>query len=156
MAKIGNQLCPKSYNVQLNPIPWWHFLVFHRSIIAPWFHLMSCIYLQQMSRAILIKWKAAVAPTHSKWLSDLMSCLNLEKIRYSTSGSGSKFYKVWGTFFTYFQKSTTLDSEEYIWTSLPFDEWELGVGSLILVLLTSCDTHLLRYCFVCGSKYGNY
>lgn len=41
--------------------------------------------------AILLKWKEATSPTHFK-ISDLISCLNLEKIRFSIRGSCQEFY----------------------------------------------------------------
>ena len=55
-------------------------------------------------RAILLRWRDAAQPTHTQWLRDIMSCLDLEKIRYSVCDSSKKFQKVWGPFLKYFEK----------------------------------------------------
>lgn len=52
-------------------------------------------------QAILLKWKDASPPTQAQWLEDIMSCLRLEKIRYSLQQSNGKFQKVWGHFSKY-------------------------------------------------------
>ena len=54
-------------------------------------------------RAVLLRWRDAAPPTHTQWLRDIMSCLNLEKIRYSVTGCNEKFKKVWGPFLKHFQ-----------------------------------------------------
>ncbi|KAL0149606.1 hypothetical protein M9458_055133 [Cirrhinus mrigala] len=55
------------------------------------------------SRAVLLRWKDAAPPTHAQWLRDIMTCLDLEKIRYSVCDSNKKFEKVWGPFLKYFE-----------------------------------------------------
>lgn len=54
-------------------------------------------------RAILLRWRDAAPPTHAQWLRDIMSCLDLEKIRYSVCDLSKKFQKVWGPFLKYFE-----------------------------------------------------
>lgn len=55
-------------------------------------------------RAVLLRWRDAAPPTHSQWLKDLVSCLDLEKIRYSIAGCNRKFKKIWGPFLDHIQK----------------------------------------------------
>lgn len=50
-------------------------------------------------RAILFRWRDSLPPTHRQWLEDIMSCLKLEKIRYSLQYSNAKFQKAWVPFF---------------------------------------------------------
>ena len=52
-------------------------------------------------RAILFKWKDAAPPTPRQWLRDIMSCLELEMLRFSIAGSEKKFFKTWSPFMTY-------------------------------------------------------
>ncbi len=52
-------------------------------------------------RAILLKWKNPLPPTHIQWIRETMSCLYLEKIRYSLRGSGKQFFKMWQPFIDY-------------------------------------------------------
>lgn len=54
-------------------------------------------------RAILLRWRDTLPPTHTQWLEDIMSCLKLEKIRHSLQHSNEKFQKVWGPFLKEFQ-----------------------------------------------------
>lgn len=54
-------------------------------------------------RAILLRWRDAAPPTHAQWLRDIMSCLKLEKIRYSVYNRTIKFQKLWGPFLEYFR-----------------------------------------------------
>ena len=56
-------------------------------------------------RAILLKWKDPLPPTHTQWIKDMMSCLSLEKIRYSLRGSEKQFFKLWCSFIEYVDKS---------------------------------------------------
>jgi len=56
-------------------------------------------------RAILLKWKDPLPPTHTQWIRDIMSCLCLEKIRYSLRGSEKQFFKMWCSFLDYVDKS---------------------------------------------------
>lgn len=58
-------------------------------------------------RAILLMWRDAALPTHTQWLRDVMSCLNLEKIHYSILNSKDKFQQVWGPFLELFHNSQT-------------------------------------------------
>ena len=53
---------------------------------------------------ILLKWKDPAPPSHSHWVRDIMSCMNLEKIRYTIQGSENTFYKIWRPFLNYFKK----------------------------------------------------
>lgn len=53
-------------------------------------------------RAVLVRWRDAAPPTHTQWFRDVMSCLTLEKIRYSISNYDKKFLTVWGPFLNYF------------------------------------------------------
>lgn len=62
-------------------------------------------------RAILLNWKDPAPPSHSHWIRDIMSCMNLEKIRYTTQGSENKFDKIWHPFLTFFEKPTATISE---------------------------------------------
>lgn len=55
--------------------------------------------------AVLLRWKKTAPPTHAQWLENIMSCLKLEKIRYTICGSDERFYKIWRLFLTYFQGS---------------------------------------------------
>lgn len=54
-------------------------------------------------RAVLLRWRDVSPPTHSQWLGDIMSCMCLEKIRYSIHNSYKKFLNVWGPFLAHFK-----------------------------------------------------
>ncbi len=58
-------------------------------------------------RAVLLRWRDAASPTHAQWLGDVMSCLSLEKIRYSIHNSYKKFLNVWGPFLKHFKSLST-------------------------------------------------
>lgn len=54
-------------------------------------------------RLILGRWKDASSPTHSQWMTDLMQCLHLEKMRCTLAGSIEKFEKTWQPFLRYIE-----------------------------------------------------
>ncbi|CAI5657319.1 unnamed protein product [Oreochromis niloticus] len=62
-------------------------------------------------RAILLKWKDSSPPSHTQWLKDVLSCMDLEKIRYTVRGSKNKFYKLWSPFLDFFERPTTTVTE---------------------------------------------
>ena len=53
-------------------------------------------------RAVLIKWKGDIPPSHGQWLEDIMLSLDLVKVHYSILNLDIKFQKVWAPFLTYF------------------------------------------------------
>jgi len=61
-------------------------------------------------RRILLHWKSPNAPAATSWLSDLMSFLSLEKIKYSLRGSAANFYERWQPLVTCVNTLTSLDS----------------------------------------------
>lgn len=61
-------------------------------------------------RRILLHWKSPNAPPATSWLSDLMSFLSLEKIKYSLRGSATNFYRRWQPLISYVNTLTSLDS----------------------------------------------
>lgn len=62
-------------------------------------------------RSILLKWKEPYPPRHTQWVRDLLSCLSLEKIRFTIRGSERKFYKVWGSFLDSIDTTDSIDDE---------------------------------------------
>ncbi|XP_062920376.1 PDZK1-interacting protein 1 isoform X2 [Mobula hypostoma] len=65
--------------------------------------IVNKIWCKNAERAVLLKWKDIVPPTHAQWLRDVMSCLNLEKICCSISDSNQDFQTRWGPFLNYFR-----------------------------------------------------
>lgn len=59
-------------------------------------------------RAISLKWKDPAPPCCSHWLRDMISCMNLEKIRYTIRGSENKFYRIWRPFLVFYEKPSTI------------------------------------------------
>ncbi len=45
--------------------------------------------------AILLKWKHASSPSHEDWIREVLQCILLEKITYSSKGSLRSFHKIW-------------------------------------------------------------
>ncbi|XP_069781806.1 serine-rich coiled-coil domain-containing protein 1 isoform X5 [Narcine bancroftii] len=76
--------------------------------------LLLCLQLRRkffttlMSRrAILLKWKDDASPTHTQWIHDVMSYVNLAKIRYNIENNVEnnkkiQFVKIWGPFIEYY------------------------------------------------------
>lgn len=62
-------------------------------------------------RAVLLKWKDPVSPSHAHWIRDIMLCMDLEKIRYTVRGSENQFYTVWRPFLAFFEKLSTVVTE---------------------------------------------
>lgn len=62
-------------------------------------------------RHLLLNWKSTKAPSSSRWLSDVMSFLKLEKIKYSLRGNTDKFYDKWQSFLTYFNSLSSLSPD---------------------------------------------
>lgn len=60
-------------------------------------------------RRILLQWKSPNPPSNTSWLSDLMSFLSLEKIKYSLRGSTSNFYNRWQPIISFVDTLTSLD-----------------------------------------------
>lgn len=58
-------------------------------------------------RRILLEWKSAHGLKASSWMKDL-TFLELEKIKYSTTGPTQKFYDTWGPLLSYFEKLEVL------------------------------------------------
>ena len=58
-------------------------------------------------RAVLLKWKDAAPPSLNQWLHGIMSCLELEMLRFSIAGSERKFYETWGPFMTFYHDTQT-------------------------------------------------
>lgn len=52
-------------------------------------------------RCILLHWKSPIAPGQHAWITDVMSFLKLEKIKFSLRGSTEKFYITWQPFLSY-------------------------------------------------------
>lgn len=87
--------------------------------------------------AILFRWKDTFPPTHAQWLEDIMSCLKLEKIRYSLQQSNNKLQRVWGSF---------LKAVQTLWR---FDPW-MQVNYAAHFLLTAsasswCNSDLMLW-----------
>ena len=59
-------------------------------------------------RQLLLNWKSTKAPSSSRWLSDVMSFLKLEKIKYSLRGNTDKFYNKWQSFLTFFNSLSSM------------------------------------------------
>lgn len=57
---------------------------------------------------ILLRWRDPTPPTRAQWLTEVMSCLKLEKIRYSLQHSSEKFQEVWGPFFRHVSDLSTI------------------------------------------------
>lgn len=55
-----------------------------------------------VSRRILLHWKLPKPPAEQSWQTDLMSFLQLEKIKFSLRGSTEKFYTTWQPLISYF------------------------------------------------------
>lgn len=53
-------------------------------------------------KVILTKWKDSEAPKHCQWLSEILSCLSLEKVRCSNINSNINFMEIWGPFLNKF------------------------------------------------------
>lgn len=62
-------------------------------------------------RRILLQWKAVSPPSTASWLSDIMSFLKLEKIKFTIKGSSDKFFTHWQPLLAYVDglKSLPLD-----------------------------------------------
>lgn len=63
-------------------------------------------------RLILLSWKSPTPPSHSRWIREVMSALNLEKIRCTIQGSLKRFHKTWHPFLDYYENEfdpNTLD-----------------------------------------------
>ena len=52
-------------------------------------------------RLILLHWKSADSPTHTRWIRDILHFLKLEKLRLSLQGLSDKFNRIWGSFFQF-------------------------------------------------------
>lgn len=53
-------------------------------------------------RSILLRWKDSIPPSYAQWMTQTLSCLNLEKIRCNVLKTEVKFDKMWHTFMEYF------------------------------------------------------
>ena len=62
----------------------------------------------QARRRILLSWKSPTPPAFSAWLKDMMSFLQLEKIKFTLRGSSERFKKKWQPFVSYFNDLTVL------------------------------------------------
>lgn len=62
-------------------------------------------------RRILLHWKSPIPPTAAAWLKDVMSFLQLEKIKFTLRGSIQRFYSQWQPFLTYFENLEVLPDE---------------------------------------------
>ncbi len=49
-------------------------------------------------RAILLKWKHVIPPSHDMWIREIFCCIKLEKLRFLLSGSLKSFHKTWKPF----------------------------------------------------------
>lgn len=63
-------------------------------------------------RLILLNWKSKMPPSHSRWLSDVLYFIKLEKIRFSLKKCSNKFWKLWGPLFQYIKESSSLLSPD--------------------------------------------
>ena len=61
-------------------------------------------------RQILLNWKSAKPPSHTRWIRDIMFHLKLEKIKFTLKGNKDKFNKVWMPFLTYFDNITDVSN----------------------------------------------
>uniref|UniRef100_A0A3B1JFC8 Reverse transcriptase domain-containing protein n=1 Tax=Astyanax mexicanus TaxID=7994 RepID=A0A3B1JFC8_ASTMX len=52
-------------------------------------------------KTILLVWNKETAPKYETWLSELLSTLHMEKIRYEREGKFAKFGKIWNPLLTY-------------------------------------------------------
>lgn len=50
---------------------------------------------------LLLHWKSTKAPSNTKWLSDTMSFLKLEKMKFSLRGDSDKLFTKWQLFLTF-------------------------------------------------------
>ena len=50
-------------------------------------------------RLILLNWKLDSAPAYRHWVGDLLGCLKLEKLKFSTRGKPGRFYENWSLYF---------------------------------------------------------
>ena len=62
-------------------------------------------------RQILLEWKSSSAPKPSLWLKDLMSFINLEKVKLNLKGFPQTFDHTWGPIINYISKLKTLTVE---------------------------------------------
>ncbi len=62
-------------------------------------------------RRILIERKSSTPPRHSVWLSDTMSFIQLEKIKFTLKGSTDLFFKRWQPFLTYFENLPVIQKD---------------------------------------------
>ena len=62
-------------------------------------------------RRILLHWKAESPPSTRSWLVDVMSFLNLEKIKFTIRGSADKFYTYWQPLITYVHSLPSLSPD---------------------------------------------
>lgn len=57
-------------------------------------------------RVILLNWKLTFLPSYNHWVRDLLGCLRLEKLKFSSRGKPECFYRAWLPFMTYFERIT--------------------------------------------------
>lgn len=61
-------------------------------------------------RLILQKWKDARPPSFIQWVSEVMACLQIEKLRYCLRGAENKYFKTWTPFIDYVEKLSFVDT----------------------------------------------
>ena len=54
-------------------------------------------------RLILFSWKKVKAPSHKRWVEEVMSHLKLERLKHTARGSTQKYLKIWQPFLSYFE-----------------------------------------------------
>ncbi len=57
-----------------------------------------------MLRIILIRWKAACPLSLMQWIKEVMSCLRIEKLRFTLKGSVGRYNRTWMPFTKYVEK----------------------------------------------------
>lgn len=55
-------------------------------------------------RLTLFNWIKAMAPSHKRWMEEVMAHLKLEHLRFTVQGNTKKCSKVWQPFISYFEK----------------------------------------------------
>lgn len=59
-------------------------------------------------RLILLNWKHAQPPSHSRWVKEILLSIRLEKLRFSLNCSLSSFEKTWRPFLNHIESLTSL------------------------------------------------
>lgn len=91
---------------QIEPNPWIGIfgIALDRNLPKSRLHFLACASLLAR-HSISLKCKDPAPPSYSHWLRDKISCMSLEKIRYTIQGLENKFYKIWHHFLLFYEES---------------------------------------------------